>query len=56
MKSFIGGAECLYMQPIITLFDFEHIKLIKFFQGHRVSGHYLVDKKVFIYIKKCSNS
>ena len=24
VKSFIGGAGCSYMQPIITLFDFEH--------------------------------
>ena len=29
VKSFTGGAGCLYMQPTITLVDFEHIISIK---------------------------
>ena len=29
VKSFIGSAGCLYMQPTITLVDFEHIISIK---------------------------
>ena len=29
VKSFIGSVGCLYMQPTITLVDFEHIISIK---------------------------
>ena len=29
VKSFIGSEGCLYMQPTITLVDFEHIISIK---------------------------
>ena len=29
VKSFIGSVQCLYMQPTITLVDFEHIISIK---------------------------
>ena len=50
VKSLIGSIGCLYMQPTITLVDFEHIISIKvdsIFLGHRFIGHSLVDKKVF---------
>ena len=55
VKSFIGSVGCLYMQPTITLVDFEHIISIKdnpIFLGHRVLDHSLVDKKVFYLYKE----
>ena len=50
VKPFIGSKGCLYMQPTITLVDFEHRiskKVGLIFPGYRVFGHSLVDKKVF---------
>ena len=54
VESFVVSVGCLYVQPTITLVDFEHIIYIKddqIFLGHRVLGHSLVDKKV-VYLYK----
>ena len=45
VKLLIGSVGCLYMQPTITLFDFEHVISIK-------AGFSLVDKKVFYLYKE----
>ena len=58
-KSLIENVGYLYIQPTITLVDFEHIISINvdsiFGVNHRVLGHSLVDKKVFYLYKEVSH-
>ena len=55
VKTFIGSKGCLYMQPTITLVDFERrisTKVDLMFPSYRVFGTSLVDKEVFYLYKE----